>query len=83
MGYEGLGTPALQETGKKTPADIVTLLWTNLAGSTSTSEQIAPCTGGLDNEVSVSTLVMQAAECTLNLANINLVGLTRTGLVYS
>ena len=83
MGYEELGTVALQETGKTTSSDIVTLLWTNLFKFTPTLEQIAPYAGYLDNGLSVSTLVMQAAEDSANSININLVGLTQTGLEYS
>ena len=83
MGYEELGTVALRETGKTAPVDIVTLLWINLFKFTPSSEQIAPYVGYLGNGLSVSTLILQAAEDSANVANINLVGLVQTGLEYT
>ena len=83
MSYADLGTVALRETGKTTPQDIVTLLWINLFRFTPNAEQIEPYVGYLNNGLSVSTLVMQAAEDSANTVNINLVGLNQSGLGYT
>lgn len=83
MSYDELGSVALRETGTTVHSEIVTLLWVNLFAFTPTHEQIAPYVGYLDNGVSVSALIMLAAENESNLANINFVGLTQTGLQYS
>ena len=82
MRYEELSTVALHETGKTVSSDIVTMLWVNLFKFTPSATQIAPYVGYLDNGGNVSALIIVAAENESNLMNINLVGLTQTGLQY-
>ncbi len=84
MSYEELGTLAINETGKKTSIDIVSLLWTNLFGSVPTSGQSAPYVAMLDKGLlSAGALAVMAADTGENMDNINLVGLTQTGVAYS
>lgn len=83
MSYKDLGTVALRETGKTTPTDIVTLLWVNLFKLNPTPEQMAPYVSYLGGGLNVGTLVLQVADDSVNIANINLVGLNQTGLYYT
>jgi hypothetical protein len=82
MSYEELGTLAINETGKKTNIDIVSLLWTNLFGSAPTSGQSAPYVAMLDKGLSAGALAVKAADTAENMESINLVGLTQTGVTY-
>jgi hypothetical protein len=83
MSYEELGTLAINETGKKTNIDIVSLLWTNLFGSAPTSGQSAPYVAMLDKGIlSSGALAVMAADTGENMDNIDLVGLTQTGVAY-
>jgi hypothetical protein len=82
MSYEQLGTLAVNETGKTSAIDVVTLLWTNLIGSAPTSAQSAPYVAMLDKGLSAGALAVMAADSGINIANINLVGLAQTGVVY-
>lgn len=88
MSYEELGTFAINEMGKKTNIDIVLLLWTNLFGSAPTSGQSAPYVAMLDKGpraeggLSRGALAIMAADTGENMININLVGLTQTGVMY-
>lgn len=80
--YEQLGTLAINETGKTNHTDIVVLLWTNLFGSAPASAQSAPYVAMLDAGLGVGALTVMAADTANNTANINLVGLAQTGVVY-
>ena len=80
--YHRLATLAVEMSGKSSPADVVTLLWTNLVGSTPSAAEAAPYIAMLDEGWGVGTLAMLAAEHPLNLANIDLAGLAQTGLEY-
>ena len=77
-----LATLAVEMSGKSSPADVVTLLWTNLVGSTPSAAEAAPYIAMHDEGWGVGTLAMLAAEHPLNLANIDLAGLAQTGLEY-
>jgi hypothetical protein len=81
--YEQLMALALEAAGAKTNAAVVKQLWTNLFGSAPTAEQAAPYVAGLDQGVySKGALGVSAAELALNKTNIDLVGLTQTGIEY-
>lgn len=83
MGYEQLATLAMNAAGKSTSADVVALLWTNLFGAGPSAQQAAPFEALLDNQqFTVGGLTVLAADNELNIANINLVGLSQTGLDY-
>ena len=83
MGYEQLASLAMNAAGKTTSADVVNLLWTNLFGSGPSAQQAAEYVVLLDDQkISVGGLTVLAADTGLNTANINLVGLSQTGLDY-
>lgn len=83
MGYEQLASLAMNAAGKTTSADVVNLLWTNLFGSGPSAQQAAEYVVLLnDQKISVGGLTVLAADTGLNTANINLVGLSETGLDY-
>jgi hypothetical protein len=64
--------------------DVVDLLYENVVGSAPNPEAEAYYVGLLDSQqVSTAGLGIVAAETELNLSNIDLVGLTATGLLYT
>lgn len=82
MSYEDLGTAAINVTGNTKSTDVVTLLWINLFGIAPSANQSAPYVAMLDNGMSAGALAVMAAETPENLINIDLVGLTQTGVMY-
>jgi hypothetical protein len=63
---------------------VVTLLYTNVVGVAPSAADLAFYTGLLDSKAHTpGSLGLLAAETSLNLANIDLVGLTATGLAFS
>lgn len=84
MSYENFAAITLQSAGIQTNMEIVRALWTNVVGSAPTSDQEQPFVSMLDNgEKSVGELVIDAAETSLNHENINLIGLTNSGIEYA
>ena len=64
-------------------ADVVNLLYTNLAGTAPSQADRAQLTGLLDSGAyNPTSLGMLAADSAINGANIDLVGLAQTGLAY-
>ena len=64
-------------------SEVVALLWTNLFGSGPTVDEAAIYVAMLDKrEISIGGLTVLAANTTFNTNNINLVGLSQTGLDY-
>lgn len=83
MGYEQLAALAMNAAGRSASADVVALLWTNLFGVGPSAQQAAEYVALLDSQqIGVGGLTVLAAETGLNTANINLVGLSQTGLDY-
>jgi len=83
MGYQDLAALAVSVTKKTTSTDICTLLWTNVFGEAPTTADIAPFKQMLDSgEISVGALTTLAADTSYNTINIDLVGLSQTGLEY-
>ncbi len=79
-----LASLALAEAGRSSPADVVSLLWTNLYGSTPSAAQAQPYVDQLSNNTwTVTSLTLFAADSQLNAANIDLIGLARAGLTFS
>jgi len=81
--YDNLASLALDSTGVKTNDQIVSLLWTNVIGTKPTASDKAPYIALLENGMSSGALAHLAADSAFNLANINLVGLTLTGIEYT
>jgi serralysin len=70
--------------GAHSNADVVTLLYTNVAGSPPPQGDAAYYTGQLDSGAQTQAgLGMFAADHALNVAHIDLIGLAQTGLVYA
>lgn len=83
MGYQDLAALAVSVTKKTTSTDICTLLWTNMFGKAPTTADIAPFKQMLDSgEISVGALTTLAADTSYNTINIDLVGLSQTGIEY-
>lgn len=80
--YDNLAGLAIDATGAKTYDQIVSLLWTNVIGSKPTANDKVPFIAMLENGMSPGALVQLAADSSFNITNINLVGLTQTGIEY-
>jgi hypothetical protein len=80
--YDNLAGVALDAAGAKTNDQIVSLLWTNVIGTTPTAVDKAPFIALLENGMSPGALAHLAADTTFNTTNINLVGLAQTGIEY-
>ena len=83
MSYEQLAALAMNAVKRSASSEVVALLWTNLFGSGPTVEEAAIYVALLDNrEISIGGLTVKAANTSMNTNNINLVGLSQTGLDY-
>jgi len=83
MSYETLGGLALSTANLKTNDQIVTALWANVVGSFPSENDKAPFIGMLQDGLTAGALVRMAADTSFNTANINLVGLAKTGIEYT
>lgn len=81
--YSELATFALKEIGQLTNDALVSLLWRNVVGFEATVVDKAPFIKMLENKMYREDLVILAAETTLNLVNINIVGINSTGLEFT
>lgn len=83
MTDEELAEFAISAMGVSTPAEIVTLLWSNVVGAPPTAQQAQPYVDMLNNGVlTIDELGVFAAETDLNAANIDLTGLSSTGIEF-
>ncbi len=82
MSYEALIALALGAAGASTPLQIVNLLWTNVIGSAPTTGQALPFVDMLNGGMTAGQLGVLAADTQQNQININLVGLTNSGIEY-
>lgn len=83
MSYEALAALAVSVTGKSAPADVVNLLWTNVVGTAPSADQAQPFVDMLNGGASIGWLTTMAADTGINQGNINLVGLSQTGLEFA
>jgi len=81
--YDNLASLALDSAGVKTNDQIVSLLWANVIGTKPTASDKAPYIALLENGMSSGALAHLAADSAFNISNINLVGLTLTGIEYT
>jgi len=77
-----LATMAMSSSGATTPDQEVSQLWTNVMGSTPTASDKAPFLTLLSNGTSVGDLAVMAANSSYNANNINLTGLSQSGIQY-
>lgn len=83
MGYQDLAALAVSVTKKTASTNICNLLWTNVFNKAPTASDIAPFKQMLDSgEISIGALTTLAADTSYNTTNIDLVGLSQTGLEY-
>lgn len=82
MSYSDLAALALNAFGLNTSDQIVTALWTNIVGSAPAASDKAPFIEMLENGFSRGELAKLAAETAENALNIDLVGLSQTGIDY-
>jgi Ca2+-binding RTX toxin-like protein len=82
MSYEGLMEYALTEAGAITNQAVVNLLYTNIVGSSPTAPIATTYLDLLDNGTSQGELGIFAADGTMNVENIDLVGLAHRGIMY-
>ena len=83
MSYDALAALAVSVTGKSSSTDICNLLWTNVVKTTPTAADIAPFKAMLDSgQMNIGSLAALAADTSFNTTNIDLVGLSQTGLEY-
>jgi Ca2+-binding RTX toxin-like protein len=82
MTYEELAELAIKAAGATTPQEIVARLWTNVVGSPPAAEQAQPFIDMLNSGTTTGELGVLAAETGLNAVNIDLVGLSNTGIEY-
>jgi hypothetical protein len=81
--YEELAEFAIAAMGISTSPEIVTLLWSNLVGAPPATQQAQPYVDMLNNAVlTTGELGVLAAETDLNAANIDLTGLSTTGIEF-
>jgi RTX calcium-binding nonapeptide repeat (4 copies) len=81
--YDNLAALALDAAGAKTNDQIVSLLWKNVIQTTATTNDKAPYIAMLENGMTPGALAHLAADTAFNTTNINLTGLTLTGIEYS
>ena len=83
LSYEQLGEFAINARGLKTADEMVTLLWNNLFGSSPSEADKSPYIESLNGgKMSIGALAVLAADSSFNTDNINLVGLTQSGIVF-
>lgn len=82
MSNDTLAGLALAAASAVTNDQIVTRLWTNVVGSVPTAFDKAPFIQMLEGGISPGALAYMSANTTLNASNINLVGLSQTGVEY-
>jgi len=83
MSYQDLAALAVSVTKKTSSSDICTLLWTNVFGKAPSTADVAPFKALLDSgQMSIGGLAALAADTSFNTTNINLVGLSQTGIEY-
>ncbi len=73
---------AVETLGLKTKDQLVTTLWTNIAGAPPTQANKAPYLQLLDNGLALAEFARMAAESPENAASIGLVGLLLSGIEY-
>lgn len=82
MSYSDLGALALAAIGATTNDSVVSTLWKNVIGTEATAAIKSPYIKMLNDGMKFGDLVVLAADTSFNTININLIGLTQTGIEY-
>ncbi len=80
--FTDISTLAMSVVQKSTPEDVVNLLWTNVVGTPPRPDQARPYIDMLNAGMTPGQLAELAAKTDVNLAQIDLVGLAETGILY-
>jgi hypothetical protein len=80
--FTDISSLAMSVLNKTSPEDVVGLLWTNVVGSAPTADQARPYIDMLNNGMTQGQLAELAAKTSVNLAQIDLVGLAETGILF-
>lgn len=80
--FTDISTLAMSVVQKSTPEDVVNLLWTNVVGTPPRPDQARPYIDILNAGMTPGQLAELAAKTDVNLAQIDLVGLAETGILY-
>jgi hypothetical protein len=83
MSYSSLMSMALKIAGLTSPELLVSQLWTNVMHQAPSQADMQPFLQMLASGTSAENLALLAANSAQNLANINLVGLTASGVIYT
>lgn len=83
MSYETLAGIALNVAKAVTSDEIVTTLWRNVVGASPNESDKAPYIKLLSEGMTPGQLTQLAADTTMNAVNVNLIGLTQTGIEYN
>ena len=81
--YDNLAALALDVAGAKTNDQIVSLLWANVIGSKPSAADKAQFISLLQSGMTAGALAHLAADTSFNTTNINLIGLTQTGIEFT
>ncbi len=82
MSYEDLTALAINVTGKTSPQDVVTLLWTNVMGSPPSTTEAQPFIDMLNGGMTTGQLGVLAADFAAVIGVVDLAALSQTGLAY-
>ena len=82
VSYEALCALAMNAAGKTSNSDVVDLLWRNVVQTPIGASDKAYYVGLLDRGMGIGALTMLAADHSLNVTNVNLVGLTLSGIEF-
>lgn len=78
-----LAEMAIEASGSSAPDDIVRMLWQNVVGTTPAPQDLEPFIAQLTNgSLGVGQLVLMAADTSFNAVNIDLAGLSSSGVTY-
>jgi hypothetical protein len=80
--FTDVSTLAMSVLQLTSPNEVVSLLWTNVVGSAPTDAQAQPFIDMLNAGMTPGELAELAAKTDLNLAQIDLVGLAETGILF-
>ena len=82
MSYETLCGLAMNAAGRTRNSDVVDLLWNNVVKTPISAGDKAYYVGLLDQGMSIGALTRAAADNSLNIDSVNLVGLALTGIEF-
>jgi hypothetical protein len=83
MSIDELAAAAIEALGLASEDALVTQLWSNIVGTEPTESEKASVIKLLDDGLSPTDLIVLAANSEINESNIDLVGISQSGLLYT